>query len=163
MALGQLLAVQAHEDQLHLLPQAAVLLDIACMRVQGSKAIVPQDPSLYELLEDCQPFYALLASKSLRPLLLLPHEGTPSEPPPLDPAAAGGGTSAGIGGGPGGSRGAAVTSLGKEAVPALSLPRFLDPPLPVPGNRQLLVWVGDSLLPRNQAKVPGARIKRKRA
>lgn len=28
-----------------------------------------------------------------------------------------------------------------------------DPPLPVPANKKILVWVGDELLPRDSAKV----------
>jgi len=32
-------------------------------------------------------------------------------------------------------------------------PPLSDPPLPVPANKNILVWVGDELLPRNSAKV----------
>jgi hypothetical protein len=28
-----------------------------------------------------------------------------------------------------------------------------DPPLPVPANKKILVWIGDELLPRDSAKV----------
>lgn len=32
-------------------------------------------------------------------------------------------------------------------------PLLPDPPLPVPANKKILVWVGDELLPRDSAKV----------
>jgi hypothetical protein len=32
-------------------------------------------------------------------------------------------------------------------------PHLPDPPLPVPANKKILVWVGDELLPRDSAKV----------
>lgn len=32
-------------------------------------------------------------------------------------------------------------------------PSLPDPPLPVPENEKILVWVGDELVPRNDAKV----------
>ena len=32
-------------------------------------------------------------------------------------------------------------------------PPLPDPPLPVPANKKILVWVGDELLPRDSAKV----------
>jgi len=32
-------------------------------------------------------------------------------------------------------------------------PPLPDPPLPVPANKNILVWVGDELLPRDSAKV----------
>lgn len=33
-----------------------------------------------------------------------------------------------------------------------------DPPLPVPENKKILVWVGDELLPRDSAKVCAGNI-----
>lgn len=30
---------------------------------------------------------------------------------------------------------------------------FPDPPLPVPENKKILVWLGNELVPRNDAKV----------
>lgn len=45
------------------------------------------------------------------------------------------------------------SKMRKTVHPSLFGPLLPDPPLPVPENEKILVWSGDELVPRNDAKV----------
>jgi len=117
---------------------------------QDNKAIVPEDLLCMSCSEDCQPFYALLASKALRPLLPLPEE--PLQEPQHSETAPGGTT---------GACSESSSSRGRAGGPGPVPAAPPGPPLPVPANRQLMVWVGTRFCratrPRCTALVPQIR------
>ncbi|CAI5515930.1 unnamed protein product [Closterium sp. Naga37s-1] len=84
----------------------------------------------YSLLEDCRPFYSLLRSKALVPLTTTSNSSNNS------------------------STATTGTTTPTTISPYPSASPLPSPPLPVPANQQLLVWVGEEgLVPRRDAKI----------